>query len=203
MPSIARLLEIYRFAIEHPIEQSGHSDGFGRKDAPATRCPRDHALREGAGSPGRIPQAWRDPGREAPWLGCGRPGHLQPEQLRARTVRGALRSVPSSFGAFTLAFITYTVVINAARGLATDPLLVRFSGDPSSSLAPCHVSCYGDRARRRRGRWAPVHRCGAAPARSGGAGIRRARRRTTGACPAGQLAVRVLRLRSRRIRIHQ
>ena len=35
----------------------------------------------------------------------------------------------SKFGAFTLAFITYTVVINAARGLATDPLLVRFSGD--------------------------------------------------------------------------
>ena len=34
----------------------------------------------------------------------------------------------SSFGAFTLAFITYTVVINAARGLATDPLLVRYSG---------------------------------------------------------------------------
>ena len=33
-----------------------------------------------------------------------------------------------SFGAFSLAFITYTVVINAARGLATDPLLVRFSG---------------------------------------------------------------------------
>ena len=35
----------------------------------------------------------------------------------------------SSFGAFTLAFVTYTVVINAARGLATDPLLVRHSGD--------------------------------------------------------------------------
>ncbi|HZA05567.1 MAG TPA: hypothetical protein VE617_13465 [Propionibacteriaceae bacterium] len=37
----------------------------------------------------------------------------------------------SNFGAFALAFITYTVVINAARGLATDPLLVRYSGDPS------------------------------------------------------------------------
>ena len=37
----------------------------------------------------------------------------------------------SNFGAFTLAFITYTVVINAARGLATDPLLVRYSGDAS------------------------------------------------------------------------
>jgi O-antigen/teichoic acid export membrane protein len=37
----------------------------------------------------------------------------------------------SSFGAFTLAFITYTVVINASRGLATDPLLVRYSGSVS------------------------------------------------------------------------
>jgi O-antigen/teichoic acid export membrane protein len=35
----------------------------------------------------------------------------------------------SHFGAFALAFVTYTVVINAARGLATDPLLVRYSGD--------------------------------------------------------------------------
>ena len=35
----------------------------------------------------------------------------------------------SNFGAFTLAYITYTLVINAARGLATDPLLVRYSGD--------------------------------------------------------------------------
>ena len=35
----------------------------------------------------------------------------------------------TSFGAFALAFVTYTVVINASRGLATDPLLVRYSGD--------------------------------------------------------------------------
>ena len=33
------------------------------------------------------------------------------------------------FGAFTLAYVTYGVVLNAARGLATDPLLVRHSGD--------------------------------------------------------------------------
>ncbi len=37
----------------------------------------------------------------------------------------------SNFGAFTLAYITYTVVLNAARGLSTDPLLVRYSGDAS------------------------------------------------------------------------
>lgn len=34
----------------------------------------------------------------------------------------------SDFGAFTLAFVTYSVVLNAARGLATDPFVVRFSG---------------------------------------------------------------------------
>ncbi|MGN6677192.1 MAG: hypothetical protein ACTHKL_05355, partial [Streptosporangiaceae bacterium] len=32
------------------------------------------------------------------------------------------------FGAFTLAYVTYTLVLNASRGLATDPLVVRFSG---------------------------------------------------------------------------
>ena len=33
-----------------------------------------------------------------------------------------------SFGAFSLAYISYAVVLNASRGLATDPLLVRYSG---------------------------------------------------------------------------
>lgn len=32
------------------------------------------------------------------------------------------------FGAFSLAFVTYTVVLNAARGMATDPMVVRYSG---------------------------------------------------------------------------
>lgn len=32
------------------------------------------------------------------------------------------------FGAFSLAFVTYGVVVNISRGLATDPLAVRFSG---------------------------------------------------------------------------
>jgi len=35
---------------------------------------------------------------------------------------------PELFGAFTLAYVTYGVVLNASRGLATDPLLVRHSG---------------------------------------------------------------------------
>jgi O-antigen/teichoic acid export membrane protein len=34
----------------------------------------------------------------------------------------------AQFGAFSLAYVTYSFALNASRGLATDPLLVRFSG---------------------------------------------------------------------------
>ncbi|MGB6456967.1 MAG: hypothetical protein WBH47_21070 [Streptosporangiaceae bacterium] len=33
-----------------------------------------------------------------------------------------------SFGAFSLAYVTYSFALNASRGIATDPLMVRFSG---------------------------------------------------------------------------
>ncbi|MDX3385847.1 hypothetical protein PV682_30965 [Streptomyces niveiscabiei] len=36
----------------------------------------------------------------------------------------------SAFGVFSLAWVTYGVVLNVSRGLATDPLVVRFSGVP-------------------------------------------------------------------------
>ena len=35
---------------------------------------------------------------------------------------------PRAFGAFSLAFVTFTVILNASRGTATDPLMVRYSG---------------------------------------------------------------------------
>lgn len=37
------------------------------------------------------------------------------------------------FGIFSLAWVTYTVVLNVSRGLATDPLAVRFSGVSTDS----------------------------------------------------------------------
>ena len=41
----------------------------------------------------------------------------------------AARTLPAvQFGAFSLAYVTYSFVLNASRGLATDPLMVRFSG---------------------------------------------------------------------------
>jgi O-antigen/teichoic acid export membrane protein len=44
-------------------------------------------------------------------------------------------------GGFALAFVTYTVVLNASRGLSTDPLLVRFSGPPSSAWRHAVSAC--------------------------------------------------------------
>jgi O-antigen/teichoic acid export membrane protein len=49
----------------------------------------------------------------------------------------------TEFGAFTLAFVTYSVVINAARGLATDPLLVRYSGDANLTWRQAASSATG------------------------------------------------------------
>jgi O-antigen/teichoic acid export membrane protein len=37
----------------------------------------------------------------------------------------------ASFGVFSLAWVTYGVILNVSRGLATDPLVVRFSGVPA------------------------------------------------------------------------
>ncbi|HET6855813.1 MAG TPA: hypothetical protein VFH94_01795 [Streptomyces sp.] len=39
----------------------------------------------------------------------------------------------AAFGVFSLAWLTYGVVLNVSRGLATDPLVVRFSGVPATS----------------------------------------------------------------------
>ncbi|KAK1185424.1 hypothetical protein B7755_049515 [Streptomyces sp. NBS 14/10] len=40
---------------------------------------------------------------------------------------------PAAFGVFSLAWVTYGVVLNVSRGLATDPLVVRFSGVSDTS----------------------------------------------------------------------
>ncbi|MFD0317788.1 hypothetical protein [Streptomyces flavalbus] len=42
----------------------------------------------------------------------------------------------TAFGAFSLAWVTYGVVLSVSRGLATDPLVVRFSGVPEGSWRP-------------------------------------------------------------------
>jgi O-antigen/teichoic acid export membrane protein len=47
------------------------------------------------------------------------------------------------FGAFSLAYVTYSFVLNASRGLSTDPLLVRFSGAEPRAWRRAVGSCTG------------------------------------------------------------
>lgn len=39
----------------------------------------------------------------------------------------------TAFGIFSLVWVTYGVAVNVSRGLASDPLVVRFSGDPDAA----------------------------------------------------------------------
>lgn len=49
----------------------------------------------------------------------------------------------TGFGIFTLAWVTYIVVLNVSRGLASDPLLVRFSGVSTGSWREATVRSTG------------------------------------------------------------
>ena len=46
-------------------------------------------------------------------------------------------------GAFSLAYVTYAFALNASRGLATDPLMVRFSGTDLGTWRRAVASCTG------------------------------------------------------------
>jgi O-antigen/teichoic acid export membrane protein len=52
-----------------------------------------------------------------------------------------LGAVP--FGAFSLAYLTYGFALNASRGLATDPLMVRFSGTDLPTWRVAAARCTG------------------------------------------------------------
>jgi O-antigen/teichoic acid export membrane protein len=47
------------------------------------------------------------------------------------------------YGAFALAYVTYGFALNASRGLATDPLVVRFSGTNLSTWRRAVANCTG------------------------------------------------------------
>jgi O-antigen/teichoic acid export membrane protein len=53
---------------------------------------------------------------------------------------------PAGFGAFSLAFATYLFALNASRGLATDPLAVRFSGASAASWRQAAAAATGTAA---------------------------------------------------------
>jgi O-antigen/teichoic acid export membrane protein len=49
----------------------------------------------------------------------------------------------TSFGAFSLAYVTYAFALNASRGLATDPLVTRFSGTDVATWRRAVTNCTG------------------------------------------------------------
>ena len=52
----------------------------------------------------------------------------------------------AQFGAFSLAYVTYAFALNASRGLATDPLMVRFSGADLPTWRRAVTICTGTAA---------------------------------------------------------
>ena len=52
----------------------------------------------------------------------------------------------TQFGAFSLAYVTYGFALNASRGLATDPLMVRFSGTDVATWRRAVADCTGTAA---------------------------------------------------------
>ena len=50
------------------------------------------------------------------------------------------------FGAFSLAYVTYSFVLNASRGVATEPLMVRFSGTDLPTWRRAVANCSGTAA---------------------------------------------------------
>jgi O-antigen/teichoic acid export membrane protein len=52
----------------------------------------------------------------------------------------------TQFGAFSLAYVTYAFALTASRGLATDPLMVRFSGADLPTWRRAVASCTGTAA---------------------------------------------------------
>jgi O-antigen/teichoic acid export membrane protein len=52
----------------------------------------------------------------------------------------------AQFGAFSLAYVTYAFALNASRGLATDPLMVRASGTDLPTWRRAVISCTGTAA---------------------------------------------------------
>jgi O-antigen/teichoic acid export membrane protein len=49
----------------------------------------------------------------------------------------------AQFGAFSLAYVTYGLALNASRGLGTDPLMVRFSGTDLPTWRRAVANCSG------------------------------------------------------------
>src|ERR1700722_8722686 len=100
-----------RVAADPPADAQADPDGGSQPDAVAQQGRSGSLLRRGFGR-----------------LGWGVADQGVSSVTNAAISLYAARALPvADFGAFSLAYVTYAFALNASRGLATDPLMVRFS----------------------------------------------------------------------------
>jgi O-antigen/teichoic acid export membrane protein len=106
------------------------STGSGlRTEVPGGTGPVDGG-RNGAAAPRRSrAEFWRGPYQMVRRLSWGLADQVMSSLTNAFVTIYIARELGAvQFGAFSLAYVTYAVALNVSRGLATDPLMVRFSG---------------------------------------------------------------------------
>lgn len=105
--------------------------------------------RGGAAALGRLrkPALWRLSRQAGRRLGWGVADQAVSSLTNFAVVIYIARTLGAvQFGAFSLAYVTYSFSLNASRGLATDPLLVRFSGTDFPTWRRAVASCTGTAA---------------------------------------------------------
>lgn len=99
------------------------------------------------GRPRRLAAMWELAGRVRQRLGWGLADQGVSSLTNFAVAIEVARSLGAArFGAFSLAFVTYAFVLNASRGLATDPFLVRVSDVDTPTWRRATASCTGTAA---------------------------------------------------------
>ena len=115
----------------------------GRMLVDATRRGRDAAVNKRRGTA----VFWRLPWSQARRLGWGVADQAVSTLTNFAVSIYVARSLGAvQFGAFSVAFVTYAFVLNASRGLATSPLVIRFSGADHQTWRRATASCTGTAA---------------------------------------------------------
>jgi O-antigen/teichoic acid export membrane protein len=106
-----------------------------------------------AGKAGSVPSwsrmaaFWRLPGQAVRRLGWGVADQAVSSLTNFAVSIYVVRELGAvQFGAFSLAYVTYTFALTASRGLATDPLLVRVSGTDLRTWRRAVARCTGTAA---------------------------------------------------------
>jgi O-antigen/teichoic acid export membrane protein len=113
-------------------------------DSGAEQASPDSPRRAVAGTHRASRAVWQRPRQLAGRLSWGLADQAVSSLTNAAVSIYAARTLSAAhFGAFSLAYVTYSFALNASRGLATDPLMVRFSGTDVPTWRRAVAGCTG------------------------------------------------------------